>query len=156
MTLSASARQPHHVAEPHHVAARWTARSVCVAALVLVGLAGCGGSSSSTKPAYCSARADLENSINGVSSLSPTSSVSALQAQFQKVKTDANKVVTQAKGDFPTQTSAIKSSVDGLTSAVDALTANPSATQIATVISAASNVVSSVKSFVDASSSKCS
>jgi hypothetical protein len=147
VTLSASARQPYHVA------AKWAARSVCVAALVLVGLAGCGGSS---KPAYCSARADLENSINGVSSLSPSSSVSALQAQFQKVKTDANKVVTEAKGDFPTQTSAIKSSVDGLTSAVNALTANPSASQIATVISSASNVVSSVKSFVDASSSKCS
>ena len=146
MTLSASARQPHHVA------AKWAVWSVCVAALVLVGLAGCGGSS---KPAYCSARADLENSINGVSSLSPSSSVSDLQAQFQKVKTDANQVVTEAKGDFPTQPSAIKSSVDGLTRAVNALTANPSATQIATVIGSASTVVSSVKSFVDASSSKC-
>ena len=149
MTLSASARQPHHVA------ARWTVRTICIAALALAALAGCGGSSSGNKPAYCSARADLENSINGVSSLSPSSSVSDLQAQFQKVKTDANKVVTEAKGDFPTQTSAIKSSVDGLTSAVNALTANPSATQIATVIGSASTVVSSVKSFVDASSSKC-
>ena len=149
MTLSASARQPHHVA------ARWTARSVCVAAVALLALAGCGGSSSS-KPAYCSARTDLENSINGVSSLSPSSGAGALEAQFQKIKTDANKVVTQAKSDFPTQTSAIKSSVDALTSAVNALTANPSATQIATVTSAASTVVSSVKSFVDASSSKCS
>jgi len=151
VTLSASARQPHHVA------GKWTARSVCIAALALVALAGCGGGSrSSSKPAYCSARADLENSINGVSSLSPSSGASALEAQFQKIKTDANKVVTQAKSDFPTQTSAIKSSVDALTSAVNALTANPSATQIATVTSAASTVVSSVKSFVDASSSKCS
>jgi hypothetical protein len=148
VTLSASARQPHHVAT------KWAARSVCIAALALVALAGCGGSSS--KPAYCSARADLENSINGVSSLSPSSGASALEAQFQKVKTDANKVVTQAKSDFPTQTSAIKSSVDALTSAVNALTANPSATQIATVTSAASTAVSSVKSFLDASRSKCS
>jgi ABC-type glycerol-3-phosphate transport system substrate-binding protein len=149
VTLSTSARQPLHVA------ARWTARSVCIAAVALLALAGCGGSSSS-KPAYCSARADLENSINGVSGLSPSSSVSDLEAQFQKIKTDANKVVTQAKSDFPTQTSAIKSSVDALTSAVNALTTNPSATQIATVTGAASTVLSSVKSFMDASSSKCS
>ena len=147
MTLSASARQPHHVA------GKWTARSVCIAASALVVLAGCG---SSSKPAYCSARADLENSINGVSSLSPSSGVSALQTQFEKIKTDADKVATQAKSDFPAQTSAIKTSVDALTSAVNALTANPSATQIATVASAASTAVSSIKSFVDASRSKCS
>jgi type IV secretory pathway VirJ component len=147
VTLSASARQPHHLA------ARWTVRSVCIAASALVVLVGCG---SSSKPAYCSARADLENSINGVSSLSPSSGVSALQRQFEKIKTDADKVVTQAKSDFPAQTSAIQTSVDGLTSAVNALTANPSATQIATVTSAASTAVSSIKSFVDASRSKCS
>ena len=148
--MSASARQPHHVA------ARWTARSVCIAALALAALAGCGGSSSGNKPAYCSARADLENSINGVSSLSPSSSVSDLQAQFQKLKTDANKVVTQAKSDFPTQTSAIKSSVDALTTAVNTLKANPSASNVAPVVGAAGNVVSSFKTFVDASKSKCS
>ncbi|MBV9413340.1 MAG: hypothetical protein JO363_00025, partial [Solirubrobacterales bacterium] len=75
---------------------------------------------------------------------------------FNKVKTDANAVVTQAKGDFPNETSAIRSSIDALTSAVNALEANPSAGQIATVTGAASNAVSSVKSFIDASKPKCS
>jgi hypothetical protein len=144
--LSTRARQPHHAAT------RWITRVVCVAVLWLVTLAGCG----SSKPAYCSARTNLENSIKGVTSLSPSSGISALEAQFKKIQTDANTVVTQAKSDFPTQTSAIKSSVDALTSAVNALQANPSASQIATVASTASSVVSSVKSFVDASSSKCS
>ena len=139
--------------QPHHAAAKWITRIVCVAVLGLVILAGCG---SSSKPAYCSARANLENSIKGVTNLSPSSGISALEAQFTKIQTDANTVVTQAKSDFPTETSAIKSSVDALTTAVTALKANPSASQIATVASAASNVVSSVKSFVDASSSKCS
>jgi hypothetical protein len=146
VTLSTTARQPRGAA------GRWTARAVCVAGLAVVALVGCG----SSKPAYCSARADLNNSINGVSSLSPSSGISALEAQFKKIQTDANTVVTQAKGDFPTQTSAIKSSVDALTSAVNTLQANPSASQIATVVSTASTAVSSVKSFVDASSSKCS
>jgi hypothetical protein len=147
MTLSASARQPHRVP------ATRTARSFCVAVLAVVALAGCGGSS---KPAYCSARAELENSIKGVSGLSPSSGVSALEAEFEKVKTAADKVVTEATSAFPTQTSAIRSSVDTLTTAVDALRANPSAHQIATVTSAALTVVSSVNSFVEASKSKCS
>ena len=136
----------------HHAATRWIAS---VAVVGLLALAGCGGSSSS-KPAYCSARADLQNSIQGVSDLSPTSGVSTLQAEFQKVKTAADKVVTQAKSDFPNQTSAIKSSVDALTSSVNALTTNPSVGQIAAVTNAASTALSSVQSFLDASKSKCS
>ena len=135
----------------HHAASRWIAS---VAVVGLLALAGCGGSSS--KPAYCSARADLQNSIQGVSDLSPTSGVSTLQAEFQKVKTAADKVVTQAKSDFPSETSAIKSSVDALTSSVNALTTNPSVGQIAAVTTAASTALSSVQSFLDASKSKCS
>ena len=146
MTSSAGARQPHRVA------ATRTARSVWIAALALV-VAGCGGSS---KPAYCSARTDLENAIKGVSNLSLSSGISALEAQYQKIKTSANKVVTQAKSDFPTETSAIRTSVDALTSAVDAAKANPSASQIPKVAGAVSNVVSSANKFVDASKSKCS
>ncbi len=138
--------------QPLHAAARLIARIVCVAVLGLVALAGCGGS----KPDYCSARTHLENSIKEATSLSPSSGIGALQAQFKKIQTDANAVVSQAKSDFPSETSAIKSSVDALKSAVNALPANPSASQIATVVGSASSVVSSVKSFVDASSSKCS
>jgi cell division protein FtsB len=137
----------------HHVATRWIASVALVGLVGLVALAGCGGSS---KPAYCSARADLQNSIQGVTNLSPSSGVSALQAQFQKVKAAADKVVTQAKSDFPNETSAVKSSVDALTSSVNALTANPSAGQIAAVTNAASTALSSVQSFLDASKSKCS
>jgi hypothetical protein len=115
-------------------------------------LAGCGPS----KPAYCAARADLQNLLTGVSSLSPTSPTSTLRAEFTKITTAANTVVTEAKGAFPAQTSAIKSSVDTLTTAVDALGTNPTASQIAAVATSALTVVSSVKSFVDASRSKCS
>jgi hypothetical protein len=127
------------------------ARVLCAALVGLVALAGCGGS----KPAYCSARANLQNSVQQATSLSPSSGVATLQAQFKKVQTDANAVVSQAKGDFPTETSAIKSSVDALKVTVNALPTNPSPSQIATVVSKASSVVSSVQSFMNASSSKC-
>ena len=146
MSLRTSARQPVHPA------ARLIARVLCAALVGLVALAGCGGS----KPAYCSARANLQNSVQQATSLSPSSGVATLQAQFKKVQTDANAVVSQAKGDFPTETSAIKSSVEALASAVSGLKTNPSASHIATVASAAASVVSSFQNFVDASKSKCS
>ena len=148
VTLTTSARQPHRTVTT------WIARAVYVAVLGLVGLAGCG--SSSSKLAYCSARTSLENSIKQVTSLSPSSGIGALEAAFTNIKTDANTVISQAKGDFPSQTSAIKSSVDSLTTAVSALESNPSPSNIATVTGAAGNVVSSFKSFVNASKSKCS
>ena len=125
----------------------------CVVVLGLVTLAGCG--SSSSKPAYCSARASLENSIKDVTSLTASSGISSLEAAFTKVKTDANTVISEAKSDFPKETAAIRSSVDALTPAVKTLKANPSAANIATVATAAGNVVKAFESFVDASKSKC-
>ena len=124
---------------------------VCIALAALVALAGCG----SSKPAYCSARTNLESSVKGLTSLNTSSGISGLKAELEKVQTDASTLVSEAKTDFPSQTSAISSSMDSLTSAVKALSEAPSASQIATVASSASSVVSSVKSFMDATSSKC-
>jgi len=124
---------------------------VCIPLAALVALAGCG----SSKPAYCSARTNLESSVKGLTSLNTSSGISGLKAELEKVQTDASTLVSEAKTDFPSQTSAISSSMDSLTSAVKALSEAPSASQIATVASSASSVVSSVKSFMDATSSKC-
>ncbi len=88
--------------------------------------------------------------------MNPSSGVSGLQSQLKKIQADANTLVSQAKGDFPSQTSAIKSSVDAFSSSVTSLSANPSASQIATVTKDASNVASSVSGFDNATSSKCS
>ena len=120
--------------------------------IALTALAGCG----SSKPAYCSDRTNLENSVKGLTSLTVSSGISGLQAQLQKIQTDATKLVSSAKNDFPSQTTALKSSVDSLTSAVKALPSSPSAGQIATIASDASSVVSSVTAFTDATKSKCS
>ena len=121
---------------------------VLAAAATAVTLAGC----SSSKPAYCTDRTTLTNSVNGLTS----SGVSGLKSQLKQVQTDATTLVNSAKSDFPTETSAITSSVSALKNSVTALPSSPSAAQIATATKDAASVVSSVKSFVDASNSKCS
>jgi len=118
------------------------------AAITAVALAGC----SSSKPGYCTDRTSLENSVKGLTS----ASISTLKSQLTQIQSDATALVNSAKSDFPSQTSAISSSVSALKNSVTALPSNPSATQIATVAKDASNVVSSVKSFTDATSSQCS
>lgn len=123
----------------------------CAIVIVAIAAAGCG----SSKPAYCSARTDLKKAVNGLTSLNVSSGVSGLESQLKKIENAATKVVSQAKSDFSSQTQAIKASVDSLAGAVKGLPSNPSAGQIAAVAADASKVVSSVKSFTDATSSKC-
>ncbi len=124
-----------------------------VAAGTLIALAGCG---SSSKPAYCSDRTNLENSVKGLTNLSASSGVSGLKSQLTTIASDATSVVNAAKSDFPSETSAVKTSVDALQSAVKALPSSPSATQVAGIATDAASVVNSVKGFTDASKSKCS
>jgi len=123
-----------------------------VTAVVLIALAGCG----SSKPAYCSDRTNLENSVKNLPSSVSSGGISGLPSQITTIKSQATTLVSSAKSDFPTQTSAVKTSVDALSSAVKALPSSPSATQLAAIGLDVSNVVSSVKSFTDASKSKCS
>ena len=121
---------------------------VLAAAAAVVALAGCG----SSKPAYCTDRTNLQNSVKGLTS----SGISGIRSQLTQIQSDATTLVNSAKGDFPSETSAITSSVSTLKSSVAALPSSPSAAQIATVTRDAAGVVSSVKSFTDASNSKCS
>ena len=123
-----------------------------VAAVALIALAGCG----SSKPAYCSSSTNLQKAVKNLPSSVSSSGISGLPSQLTTIKSDATTLVNEAKSDFPTQTSAVKSSVDTLQTAVKALPSSPSASQLAALAVDAGNVVSSVNSFVDASKSKCS
>jgi hypothetical protein len=122
-------------------------------AVALVVVAGCGGSG---KPAYCTDRSNLQSSVQGLKSAASSRDVDGLKSSATKVQSDATSLVNAAKGDFPTETSAVKSSVDTLKGAVNALPASPSPQQIAPVVTGAASVVTSVQSFSDASKSKCS
>lgn len=121
---------------------------VLAAAATAVTLAGC----SSSKPGYCTDRTNLTNSVKGLTS----SGVSGLKSQLTQIQSDATALVNSAKDDFPSETSAITSSLSALKNSVTALPSSPSAAQVATATKDAASVVSAVKSFVDASNSKCS
>lgn len=125
----------------------------CVAVLGLVAVAGCG---SSSKPAYCGSRANLESSIKGLTDLNVSSGLSGLQAQLTKIQSDANALVSSAKGDFPNETSAIKSSVNALADTIKAFPSSPSAGEIATLASQAAGAVTAVQNFYNSTNSKCS
>src|SRR5919204_2096738 len=125
---------------------------VLAAAATAVALAGC----ESSKPAYCTDRTNLQNSVKGLTSLTASSGISGLKSQLKQIQSDATTLVNSAKSDFPNETSAISSSVSALKNSVAALPSSPSAAQIATVTKDAGSVVTSVKSFMDASNSKCS
>jgi hypothetical protein len=120
---------------------------VCAVAIAVVGLAGC----SSSKPAYCTDRTNLENSVKGLTSVG----ISQLKSQLTQIESNATALVNSAKSDFPDQTSAISTSVSALKSSVAALSSSPTAAQLVTVSRDAANVVSSVKNFYDATSSQC-
>jgi len=122
------------------------------AAVAAVTLAGC----SSSKPAYCTDRTNLQNSVKALTNLNASSGISGLKSHINSIQSNATTLVNSAKSDFPTETSAITSSVDALKTSVAGLGSSPTALQIATVTRDAASVVSSVKSFTDASNSKCS
>jgi hypothetical protein len=125
----------------------------CTAVIGLVAATGCG---SSSKPAYCTSRANLESSVKGLTDLKAANGLSGLQAQMTKIQSDANTLVSSAKGDFPNETSAIKSSVSALADTIKAFPSSPSPDEIATLARQAAGAVTAVQNFYNSTSSKCS
>lgn len=121
-----------------------------VAAVVVA--AGCG---SSSKPSYCSATSDLKSSVDQLSSDVTSANFSSVESDATTVKTDANTVVNDAKQDFPSETSALQSSITSLSDAVDALPASPTPQQILQLVPNVSAAVTAVQSFSSATDSEC-
>ena len=125
---------------------------VALAALALL-VAGCGGSS---KPAYCSNVSDLEGSIAEIKGIELDSgAISTLQADLEKVKTNADAVVSSAKQDFPSETSALKSSVSSLSTAVNQLPPTPTPQQLLALTSGIESTVTAAKELSSATESAC-
>ena len=124
---------------------------LCAGALV----AGC-GSSSSSSPSYCKDRSNLESSVKGLTSVDLKSGgTNALKTQLQKVQSDAKALVDSAKSDFPSQTDALSASVNSLETTAKQLPSSPSAGQIAALATGAASVATALKNFSDAAASKC-
>ena len=125
---------------------------LALAAAALV-VAGCG---SSDKPAYCSNVSDLQQSVDDLKDVQLESgALSTLQTDVQKVQSNANAVVSSAKEDFPSETSALKSSVSSLSTAIEQLPSSPTGQQLAPLVPEISSVVTAAKNLSSATSSAC-
>jgi hypothetical protein len=118
-------------------------------------LAACGGSD---KPGYCSDRGNLEQSVKDVGDVQAVKSggVDELKTRLRAVETDARTLVSSAKSDFPSQTSAISSAVSTLKTSIGQLPSDPSAQQLAVVAANGQTLVKSVQAFTTATDDKCS
>jgi len=122
-------------------------------AVAATALTACGGSS---KPGYCSDKSNLESTVKGLTSVDIRGNgLDALTTQLQKVETDAKTLVASAKTDFPSETSAISSSVDTLVGAIKQLPSSPSAADLVALGGDVTSVTSAVKGFTQAVGSKC-
>ena len=120
-------------------------------AAIAVPVAACG-----SKPSYCGKVDNLESSIEGLSNVNvQKNGRGAAKSQVQKIQSDVNAVVSSAKSDFPSQTSALSSSYDKFKASLSKLPSNQNAKQIATVTSDGAALVSAVKSLKDATNSNC-
>ena len=133
---------------------RETTQALAAIALCAGALAACGGSS---KPSYCSSVSNLEGSIKALPSTNIVQTgLSGLESAVAKVQTDAQTAINDAKSDFPTETSALKSSIDTLSTSAKAAASSPSVTTIAQLPSQVSAVVTAANNFQSATKSKCS
>jgi hypothetical protein len=122
--------------------------------VVCLVLAGCGGSS---KPGYCSSVDKLKSSIKAIPNTNVIQNgTNALKSQLTEVENNAKAVVDGAKKDFPNETDALKSAVNGLSTTITQLTSSPSAATIAQVPAQISAVSTTVQNFTSATKSKCS
>lgn len=124
-----------------------------VLAVIVFAVTGCGGSS---KPAYCSNVSDLQGSVDELSSVQLESgALSTVQADLEKVQTNANAVVSSAKQDFPSETSALKSSVSSLAATVNQLPPTPSPQQLVALTAGIAGAVTAAKELSSATESAC-
>jgi hypothetical protein len=126
------------------------------AALALAATAALATGCGSSKPAYCSAVANLESSIKSVPNTDVvTNGTAALKSTLQKVQSDAEAVVSAAKSDFPNETSALSSSVTTISTSIKQLPSSPAPAQVAQLAGQATAVITAAKDLKSATSSKC-
>jgi hypothetical protein len=117
-------------------------------------LAGCG---SSSKPAYCSPVSKVENAVKSLPTVADVkkNGVGTLKSAVVQLQQNATAAVNQAKGDFSSQTTALKTSVDALSSTVKQVVSTPSLQTLAQLPAELSAVSTATKNLQTAVSSKC-
>jgi len=123
------------------------------AVLVLSGLAaGC----SSSKPAYCADAANLKTSVSNLGNVDvATNGLGSLQTALNSVTSNANKFASDAKSAFPSQTTALNTSLSALATAITSAKGQPPATAAAAVAPAVRQVKNSASALESAVSGNC-
>ena len=87
---------------------RWLLAPAVV--LVLSGLAtGCSSSSTSSKPAYCTAASQLKTSVHNLGNVTiNVHDLSSVNTAVSKIQADAKTFASEAKSAYPSQTTALK------------------------------------------------
>ena len=126
---------------------------LAAAVLVLSGLAaGC----SSSKPAYCTAAANLKTSVHNLGDVNVSKNgLSSLQTALSSVQTSATTFAADAKSAFPSQTTALKNSLSSLVTAIKSANGQPPLTVAAAIVPAITQVKNSASSLQSAVSGKC-
>ncbi len=130
--------------------------ALAAAALIGIALAGCGSSSTASKPQYCADQTNLQNSLHGLTNLNSGSGLSGLQAQITQIKNDSSALVASASSDFPTESSAVQSAANAVASSLQNVKSSPSAADIAVIGKNVANLSTALQNFTNATKSKCS
>ena len=111
---------------------------------------------SSSKPAYCTAASQLKTSVHNLGNITINiHDLSSVNTAVSKVSSDATTFASEAKSAYPSETTALKNSLTGLETAIMAAQAQPSLTTIAAVVSAVTQVKTSVGNLQTAAKGKC-
>jgi hypothetical protein len=130
---------------------RWALLPAAV--LVLSGLAaGC----SSSKPAYCTDADQLKTSVQDLGNVNiNVHDLSSVNTAVSKVQADATTFASDAKSAYPSQTTALKTSLSSLETAVKSAMAQPSLTTVAAVASSVTQVKTAADNLQTAANGKC-
>ena len=123
------------------------------AVFALAVASGCGDDNS--KPGFCADKSALEESIKALPGSVTSGNIDALKTQAQEVESDARALVDSAKSDFPSETSAITSSIDSVKTAIEGLSDSPSPADLAPIVTGAAAVANAVNTFSSAADSEC-
>ena len=127
-------------------------RLVPAAVLVLSGLAaGC-----SSTPAYCTAGSQLKTSVHNLGNVNVAKNgLGSLQTALSKVQASARTFASDAKSAFPSQTTALNSSLASLAAAIKSAQGQPPLTAAAAVVSSVTAVKNAASNLQNALSAKC-
>jgi hypothetical protein len=104
----------------------------------------------------CQDAADLRTSLHNLThSHVSKGDVTELKSNLAQVHTDLTALITDAKGEWQTQTSGLKAALDKLQTAVSDLSSSPSASTVAGVVAALGETATAGGSLLTAVSTRC-